>query len=158
MIYIFWAAFDPPHVGHSAIVRALLHFRNPEKIVLIPSGKRNDKIYNVSDDHRLAMLDIFVREIDDDRVVIDDYFVKNWEWEMITKDVDLYAREKYGEDVIHIFGTDTIESMSEWDSEWYAAKVIRKLFVPRGSSFLSFSEGESLLSDKRDPRFARMTK
>jgi nicotinic acid mononucleotide adenylyltransferase len=36
---------------------------------------------------------------------------------MITKDVDLYAREKYGNNIIHIFGTDTIESMSEWDSE-----------------------------------------
>lgn len=63
---------------------------------------------------------------------------------MITKDTDLYAREKYGEDIVHVFGTDTIESIPEWDSESYAAKVIRKLFVPRGSSFLSFSEGESL--------------
>lgn len=63
MIYIFGAAFDPPHVGHSAIIRALLHFRNPEKIIIIPSGKRNDKSYHVSDEHRLAMLDIFVDEI-----------------------------------------------------------------------------------------------
>lgn len=45
----------------------------------MPSGKRNDKTYNVSDDHRLAMLDIFVREIDDERLMIDDHFVKNWE-------------------------------------------------------------------------------
>ena len=51
---------------------------------------------------------------------------------MITKDVDLYIREKYGEDTIHIFGTDTIESMPLWDAEMYAAKTVKKLFVPRG--------------------------
>lgn len=131
MIYIFWAAFDPPHVGHSAIIRALLHFRDPEKIILIPSGKRNDKIYHTDDVHRTAMLEIFLHEIDDDRVVIDEYFMRDWQWEMTTKDIDTYAREKYAEDIIHVFGTDTIEGMPTWDSEGYAARVIRKLFVPR---------------------------
>ncbi len=53
---------------------------------------------------------------------------------MITRDVDVYAREQYGEDICHIFGTDTIESMLSWDSEQYTAKVIQKLFVPRGDS------------------------
>jgi epoxyqueuosine reductase len=131
MIYIFGAAFDPPHVGHSAIVRALLHYKNPEKIVLIPSSKRNDKSYHVNDEHRLAMLQIFVSEIGDERVIIDDYFIKNWEGEMITRDIDMYARKKYSEDIVHVFGTDTIFSMPEWDEEGYAAKVIKKLFVPR---------------------------
>ena len=117
MIYIFGSAFDPPHVGHSAIIRALLHHKNPEKIILVPSGKRDDKSYHVSDEQRLAMLEMFCREIGDERVLIDDYFLKNWGGEMITKDVDIYAREKYGEDIVHVFGTDTIGSMSEWDEE-----------------------------------------
>ncbi len=64
--------------------------------------------------------------------VIDDYFIHEWKWEMITRDVDTYVREKYGEESIHVFGTDTISSMSDWDSEQYAAKVVKKLFVPRG--------------------------
>lgn len=131
MIYVFGAAFDPPHVGHSAIVRALLHYKSPEKIILMPSGKRNDKNYHVSDEHRLAMLEMFRDEVGDERVIIDDYFVKNWEGEMITRDVDVYARGKYGESIVHVFGTDTIASMPEWDEEWYAAKTIQKLFVPR---------------------------
>ena len=103
MIYIFGAAFDPPHVGHTAIIRALLHYKNPTKIVLMPSGVRDDKSYNVSDEHRMKMLEIFQREIDDVRIVVDDHFIKNWTGEMITKDVDLYARENYGEDIIHVF-------------------------------------------------------
>lgn len=131
MIYIFGAAFDPPHVGHSAIVRALLHYKNPEKIILIPSGTRDDKNYHVSDEHRLAMLEMFRSEVGDERVIIDEYFIKNWEGEMITRDVDVYARGKYGEDIVHVFGTDTIASMPEWDEEWYAARAIKKLFIPR---------------------------
>jgi len=108
-----------------------LHYKNPEKIIIIPSGKRNDKSYHVSDEHRLAMLQIFASEIGDERVVIDDFFIKNWEGEMITRDVDIYAREKYGDGIVHVFGTDTIEFMPEWDEEGYAARGVKKLFVPR---------------------------
>lgn len=86
------------------------------------------------------MLDIFVRDIRDPRVVVDDYFVKNWHGEMITRDVDEYARKTYGEDIVHIFGTDTIASMPDWDSEHYAAEKIAKLFIPRGG----FLEDEKL--------------
>jgi epoxyqueuosine reductase len=133
MIYIFGWAFDPPHVGHAAIVKSLLSKKHPEKIILIPSSERDDKKYSVSDEHRLSMLDIFVREIDDERVLIDDYFIRNWKGEMITKDVDIYAKDTYGDDCVHIFWTDTIESMSSWDSERYAAKKVKKIFVPRDS-------------------------
>lgn len=132
MIYIFGGAFDPPHAWHIAIIRALLHFHQPTQIVILPSGKRNDKEYNVSDEHRLKILEIFLRDIHDSRVIVDDYFIREWQWEMITRDVDQYAREKYGDDIVHIFGTDTIASMPDWDSEQYATKKIRKIFVPRG--------------------------
>lgn len=60
MIYIFGSASDPLHVGHTAIIRALLHYKNPAQIILIPSGIRDDKSYNVSDEHRMKMLEIFV--------------------------------------------------------------------------------------------------
>lgn len=131
MIALFGGAFDPPHIWHAVIVKSILAKKNPEKFVLIPSSERNDKSYHVSDDHRLAMLDLFVREIGDPRVIVDDYFLKKWEGEMITRDVDEYCRKKYGRDIFHIFWADTIERMSDWDSEWYTAKVVKKLFVPR---------------------------
>ena len=162
MIYILGGAFDPPHVGHAAIVKSILAKKHPEKIVIIPSSARNDKQYAVSDENRLAMLEIFADEIcnsfgaeynlslftsetgefcrDDKKVAVDDYFVRNWKWEMITKDVDVYCQKKYGEDIIHIFGTDTIESMPIWDSEGYAARVVKKLFVPRGLRHCEWSE------------------
>jgi predicted adenine nucleotide alpha hydrolase (AANH) superfamily ATPase/nicotinic acid mononucleotide adenylyltransferase len=138
MIYIFGGAFDPPHVGHTAIIQTLLAKKQGVKIIIIPSSERDDKKYNVSDAARLEMLDIFVREIGDDRVFVDDYFIRNWKGEMITRDVDEYAKRKYGEDIVHIFWTDTIESMPDWDSEGYAAKKVKKMFVPRSTSSPSF--------------------
>ena len=78
MIYILGGAFDPPHAGHSAIVRSILHYKNPEKIVIIPSGQRDDKSYSVNDVHRLAMLRIFCDEIADARVIVDDFFLTKW--------------------------------------------------------------------------------
>ena len=65
MIYIFGGAFDPPHVGHTSIVKAILHYKNPEKIIIIPSSVRNDKSYAVNDDHRLAMLEVFCDELNE---------------------------------------------------------------------------------------------
>ena len=53
---------------------------------------------------------------------------------MITRDVDIYTREKYGENIVHVFGTDTIEAMPDWDSENYTLKKIKKLFIPRNAS------------------------
>lgn len=97
----------------------------------MPSGMRNDKSYHISDEHRLNLLQIFVQEIGNERVVVDNYFIYEWQGEMITRDVDNYARAKYGNDITHIFGTDTLDSMLDWDSEHYAAKTIRKLFIPR---------------------------
>lgn len=134
MIYIFGWAYDPPHAWHAAIIRSILHYKNPEKIIILPSGNRNDKKYNVSPEHRIHMLGIFVSEIADPRVTVDDYFLREWDGEMITRDVDIYCHEQYGDHICHIFWTDTILSMPEWDNEWYATKVVKKLFVPRISS------------------------
>lgn len=82
MIYILGGAFDPPHAGHSAMVRSILHHRNPNKIIIIPSGKRNDKSYAVSDEHRIAMLRIFCDEINDSTA-----FVTLTEEESAQKDI-----------------------------------------------------------------------
>ena len=100
-----------------SIVKTILHYFQPDKIVILPSSERSDKKYAVSDFHRLAMLELFVHEMQDERVILDDFFIKNWKGEMITKDVDIYCQKTYGEDIVHVFGTDTIVGMPSWDSE-----------------------------------------
>jgi predicted adenine nucleotide alpha hydrolase (AANH) superfamily ATPase/nicotinic acid mononucleotide adenylyltransferase len=152
MLYIFGAAFDPPHVAHSAIIRALLHFKNPTLIVVVPSWIRNDKTYTIDNQHRLELCNIFLQEINDPRVILDTEFF-SWTSEMTTKDVDIFAREKYEEDIIHVFGTDTALSMPYWDNEWYAARHIQKLFVPRWDVLPQFEhiENYELFTDSHIP-------
>ena len=130
MVYIFWWAFDPPHLGHFAIIEAVLKHLHPEKIIIIPSGKRNDKAYKVDDYHRRNMLELFLSEIQDDRIFCDFHFF-SIDSEMITRDVDMYAQKVYGNSLIHIFWSDTLSGMVDWDIEWYAAQKIHKLFIPR---------------------------
>lgn len=133
MIFILGGAFDPPHVWHTAIVRSLLYFYPECRVIIVPSWRRDDKAYHTTDQHRLEMLYIFLKEFNSDRIILDDYFVCEWkEWNMITRDVDKYVREKYGNDICHVFGSDVLDSMMDWDSEQYAAKIIKKIIVPRG--------------------------
>jgi nicotinate (nicotinamide) nucleotide adenylyltransferase len=151
MIYIFGGAFDPPHAWHAAIIRSILHHKNPERIVVIPSWMRDDKSYNVENTHRKKMCEIFIEEINDPRVVLDFEFF-SWTGEMITRDVDIYARGKYGGGIVHIFGTDTIASMPSWDVEQYAAKVVKKVFVPRFGEFIeSGIDNYELFTDSHIP-------
>ncbi len=78
---------------------------------------RDDKQYHVTDTDRIEMMRLFVKDIGDDRIVLDTHFLDEWNAEMTTQDVDQYVREAYSEDIVHVFGTDTIASMPFWDSE-----------------------------------------
>ncbi len=138
-IYIFWAAFDPPHVGHFAIIQAILHVKNPDKIIVIPSGERDDKKYKADNEHRREMCRIFTKECRDKRVILDEYFFDK-KGEMITKDVDEYVAKNYDWERIHIFWSDVIDSICEWDSENYASQKIKKIFIKRKGEVGNFDE------------------
>ncbi|MDP2893262.1 MAG: adenylyltransferase/cytidyltransferase family protein, partial [Sulfurimonas sp.] len=36
-IALFGGSFDPPHIGHEAIVKALIKFRDFDKIIIMPT-------------------------------------------------------------------------------------------------------------------------
>lgn len=104
----------------------------------------------MSNEYRKKMCDIFVEEIGDSRVFADYYFIDIFTDEMITRDVDIYAQEKYGDDIVHVFGTDTIASMPSWDEEQYAAKQIKKIFIPRGVSHCEEYNDEAIQKNKNE--------
>lgn len=122
MIYIFAGDFNPPHSGHSSIIRAILHFQNPEKIIIIPSNQNNTK-YQIPDFHRLKMLEIFVADLRDNRVEIDDFFI--W-WEKSKNQIFDYCNEKYGENIYYIFGTDEI-----LENQNFSFQNFKKILIPR---------------------------
>lgn len=56
-VVLYGGAFDPPTLAHEAAVRALS--RMAEKVVIVPSGPRDDKSYKVCEKSRLRVLRIF---------------------------------------------------------------------------------------------------
>ncbi len=62
-IALFGGAFNPPHRGHSAVVKALDSLDGVDEVWLMPSANRWDKAMTVSGPDRLRMIDLM---IDDD--------------------------------------------------------------------------------------------
>ena len=69
-IAFFGGSFDPPHLGHKAIIdHASKIF---DKLIIVPNkiSLNQSKIIQASSDHRIQMLSLM---IDDEKVIIDDY-------------------------------------------------------------------------------------
>lgn len=109
MMYIFCGDFNPPHAGHAAIIRAILYDKNPDKILILPFSE-NAKNCNISTEHRLKMLDIFVKDIRDKRVVVDDFFLQNDE--ILLKNVEEYLEKNFSETRKYVFGSDQMAHFS----------------------------------------------
>ncbi|MDE1874943.1 MAG: nicotinate-nicotinamide nucleotide adenylyltransferase [Patescibacteria group bacterium] len=62
-IALFGGAFNPPHVGHSAVVRALDALDFIDEIWLMPSANRWDKAIGVSGPDRLRMIDLMIDDM-----------------------------------------------------------------------------------------------
>ena len=62
-IVIYGGAFNPPHLGHASVIKALLHLFPCDEIWIMPSGERKDKRIGVSGQDRLAMLRLMSSEL-----------------------------------------------------------------------------------------------
>ena len=67
-LVIYGGAFNPPHldhVGYDGVVGTLLA-SVAERVLIIPTGKREDKDYgDISDDHRLRLLELATEDFRD---------------------------------------------------------------------------------------------
>ena len=59
-ILVGGSAANPPHLGHLMMLDKLLSCREFDKIIWIPSGKRNDKDIDVDPTHRIAMTELSI--------------------------------------------------------------------------------------------------
>ncbi|HEU5114978.1 MAG TPA: nicotinate-nicotinamide nucleotide adenylyltransferase [Candidatus Paceibacterota bacterium] len=62
-IALFGGAFNPPHNGHAAVVRALESLDSIDEIWLMPSANRWDKSISVSGPDRLHMIDLLIGDL-----------------------------------------------------------------------------------------------
>lgn len=70
-IVSYGGAFTPPTIGHKAIIDGLLERGISEKVLIIPSGPRIDKVYAYSDSIRRRLLEVFASEFPSGSVELD---------------------------------------------------------------------------------------
>jgi len=110
-IALFGGSFDPPHVGHIAVIEALKEFSIIDKIIVMPTFLNPFKTQSfASAELRLAWLrEIFRGE---NRVIIDDYEVKQAKKIPSIQSVE-YLLKSYKK-VYLIVGADSLDSLHKW--------------------------------------------
>lgn len=126
---MYGGAFNPPHHDHTGIVATLLE-KVAKKVIIIPTGKRDDKHYSsVSDTFRENMIRLATEDFGD-RVIIDTTFLYG---DILTTSLNQaqYLQDKYRKEIPHVFGSDVAPQMMSWDPTGYVAHELPKVFISR---------------------------
>ena len=135
-IAVFGWALNPPTLGHTQILSQVLSETTVDKIILSPDWKRNDKDYGIEDKHKIKIAYLYAENLQNQwfNVEMDNHFL---EWKnnepTTTIAVDQYFREKYWNDIWHIFWSDVAPWMKnwEWNADQYIEKKLQKIFLWR---------------------------
>ena len=135
-IAIFWWAFNPPTIWHTWVITQVLQETNIDKIILSPDGHRLDKNYGISIEDKIKIAHIYADTLQEKwlNVEMDSYFLEGKNnGPTTTVAVDKYFREKYGPDIWHIFWSDTISSMKDWEgnTDKYIETTLQKVLLKR---------------------------
>ncbi len=119
-IALFGGSFDPPHIGHEAIVKAVLNLKNIDKVVVMPTFLNPFKLKShASSKLRLKWLkDIFSSY---KNVEIDSYEVDLNKKTPSIQSVR-YLLKKYKK-IYLIIGADNLKSLPKW----YKYKELKEL-------------------------------
>jgi nicotinate-nucleotide adenylyltransferase len=110
-IALFGGSFDPPHIGHVAIVRALLGQEFVDKVVIMPTFLNPFKSRSHADaSQRLQWLkQIFAS---DDRVIVESYEVDLGKKVPTIQSVE-HLLKKYKK-IYLVIGADNLASLEQW--------------------------------------------
>lgn len=126
-IGIFGGCFSPPHKSHQKIVLELLNY--VDKVIIVPTGNKYNKIELVDDYKRVEMLKLM---FNDDRIIISDYEFKN-ELTYTYQTLDHFKEEYPNDEIYFITGTDNIKEIKTWRNYEYLLKTYKFLIVKRGN-------------------------
>ncbi len=128
-IGLFGGSFDPIHLGHVEIAQMTIKEIPLDILVVMPAGKaphKNGALF--SDKLRLKMTKAAMKELNDDRIIVSDWEVKQAQVNgktSFTVDTMRYLKKKYpGAELYLILGTDMFNTFSTWkDPEKIAANM-----------------------------------
>ena len=132
-IALFGGSFDPIHNGHLFVIEELLSSARFEKFIVIPAGNPWQKSVAVSAAHRLAMVEIALkdcmsryRELEISRFEIDDASPS-----YAFQSIDYFTMQNPGDNLVWIIGSDAFAKIDEWKEIEQVAKSVEFLVITR---------------------------
>ena len=138
-IAIFGGTFDPVHLGHCAVIKAVLDNFNYDKLFIVPAVISNfkNKSPRASGLDRMMMLKLSVDKLIKnnkgfkDKVVVSDIELKR-EGVSYTSDTVREIKNKISECKVDVvLGDDHVNKLSEWHDIDYLIKNVRFVFYKR---------------------------
>ena len=132
-IALFGGSFDPIHNGHLFVIEELLSSARFEKFIVIPAGNPWQKSVAASGAHRLAMVEIALkdcmsryRELEISRFEIDDASPS-----YAFQSIDYFTSQNFGDNLVWIIGSDAFAKIDEWKEIEQVAKSVEFLVITR---------------------------
>ncbi len=127
-IALFGGSFDPPHIGHEAIVKAIVNFRDVDKVVIMPTFLNPFKeLSHAPSDVRLRWLRKIFSEFKN--VEVSSYEVDQNK-KVPTIQTVLHLLKNY-EKIYLIIGADNLSSLHKWHSFTELKKLVNIVIVSR---------------------------
>ena len=147
-IALFGGSFDPPHIGHIAIVKEALKLKDVQKVVIMPTFLNPFKSsFYASATLRIKWLKEIFEPFED--VIIDSYEV---DLKKSTASIDSvkYLLKKYKK-IYLIIGADNLKKLSKWDRYNELQKLVTFIVASRDEieipiSFLKLKVEEDISS------------
>ncbi|QOY54282.1 nicotinate (nicotinamide) nucleotide adenylyltransferase [Candidatus Sulfurimonas marisnigri] len=127
-IALFGGSFDPPHIGHEAIVTALINFKDVEKIIVMPTflNPFKSKFYAPSSLRLKWLKDIFG---DYENVEISSYEVEQAK-AVPTIETVKYLLKSYKK-IYLVIGADNLLSLNKWHRYSELKELVTFVIAPR---------------------------
>ena len=157
-IGLFGGSFDPIHLGHVEIAQMAIKEIPLDILVVMPAGKaphKNGAFF--SDELRLKMTQAAMADLNDDRINVSDWEMKQAQVNgktSFTVDTMRYLKKKYpGAELYLILGTDMFNILSTWkDPEIIAANMKLVLVNRRGEKlYKPTRKKDSIITDIYSP-------
>ena len=132
-IALFGGSFDPIHNGHLFVIEELLSSARFEKFIVIPAGNPWQKSVAASAAHRLAMVEIALkdymskyRELEISKFEIDDLRPS-----YAFQSIDYFTMQNPGDNLVWIIGSDAFAKIDQWKEIEQVAKSLKFLVITR---------------------------
>ena len=111
-IFFYGGTFDPPHLGHSNIVKYCL--KHCDKFIIIPNKKSPDKLSSLVTDinHRLNMLSLL---FDNSKISIDLFEIESNDINYTYLTIDYLKRKFNNCKLTMIIGNDQLANFTKWE-------------------------------------------